>query len=143
MHNNNAKIERVRAIIITDQKILLINRVKKDDSYWVMPGGKVELGESHVEALNRECLEELGVNVQVNKLLFQNISTKLGMEGQQEFFYSCDIIGGQIGTGQGPEFQLNTQYVGEYKISWVDLKELQGIDLRPKEVKHKIIEELS
>ena len=28
-------IERVRAIIIDSNKILLINRVKKEDSYWV------------------------------------------------------------------------------------------------------------
>ena len=134
-------IERVRAIIIDSNKILLINRVKKEDSYWVIPGGGVEQNESHEHAIKRECLEELGIEIQVLRLFLRRIGDKPGMEGQCEFFYLCDMVGGKVGTGQGPEFQLGTQYKGEYRISWVNLEKLTDLNLKPKEIKEKIIQE--
>jgi 8-oxo-dGTP diphosphatase len=36
---------------------------------WEFPGGKVEPGESEVDALVRECREELGVEVRIGALL--------------------------------------------------------------------------
>jgi len=142
MANISKKItERVRAIIIEGDKILLINRVKDNDSYWVIPGGAVEPGESHEQAVKRECFEELGVKVEIQKLFLQRLGDKPGIEGQQEFFYLCNIVGGQIGTGQGPEFQAGTQYKGEYRIKWVDLKNLPEINLKPEEIKSKIIQQ--
>lgn len=136
-------IERVRAVIINSSKILLINRIKDNDSYWVIPGGAVEQGENHEQAVKRECFEELGIKVRVEKLFLQRVGDKPGMEGQQEFFYLCSITGGKIGAGQGPEFQPGTQYKGEYKIRWVDLKNLPDINLKPEEIKNKIIKEYS
>ena len=141
MVNTTKKItERVRAIIIDQDKILLINRIKDNDSYWVMPGGAVEFGESHEQAVERECLEELGVKIEVEKLFLQRYSDKPETEGQQEFFYLCNVVDGQIGTGQGPEFQAGTQYKGEYRIKWVDLKDLPEVNLKPEEVKNKVIQ---
>ena len=133
--------ERIRAIIINSDKILIINRVKGDDSYWVIPGGAVEIGETHEQAIKRESLEELGVKVVVEKLFLQRASDKQGMEGQLEFFYLCEIVGGKIGTGNGPEFQPKTKYRGEYKIKWVSLRELPNLNLKPVEVKNKIIQQ--
>lgn len=36
-------------------------------SMWEFPGGKVEAGESHAQALGRECLEELDVHIEVTQ----------------------------------------------------------------------------
>src|SRR3989338_5213913 len=142
MANIQEKVrERVRAVIIDSNKILLINRIKGGNSYWVIPGGAVEQGETHKQAVKRECLEELGIKVRVEGLFLQRISDKPGMEGQREFFYFFSIIGGKVGSGQGPEFQPGTHYKGKYKISWVNLRELPNINLKPQEVKDKIIQE--
>ncbi|MBI2459143.1 MAG: NUDIX domain-containing protein [Parcubacteria group bacterium] len=134
-------IERVRAVIINSDKILLINRIKDNDSYWVIPGGAVEPGENHEQAIKRECLEELGVQVEVEKLFLQRMGDKPGIKGQSEFFYLCSITGGKIGAGHGPELQPVTQYKGEYKIRWVELKNLPDINLKPEEVRNKIIQQ--
>ena len=133
--------ERVRAVIIDSDKILLINRIKDNDSYWVIPGGAVESGETHKQALKRECLEELGVKIEVQKLFLQRVGDKPEIEDQQEFFYLCNIVNGQIGTGQGPEFWPGTRYKGKYIIKWVALKELPDINLKPEEVKNKIVQQ--
>lgn len=134
-------IERVRAVIIDSDKILLINRIKDDDSYWVIPGGAVESGETHKQTLERECLEELGVKINVQELFLQRVGDKPEIEGQPEFFYLCDIIGGKVGAGRGPEFRPETQYKGKYIIKWVALKELPDINLKPEEVKNKIVQQ--
>ena len=44
---------RVAGILIEDDKILLIEHLKKDKRYWLVPGGGVDWGESTAEALIR------------------------------------------------------------------------------------------
>ena len=131
--------QRARAVIIKDKKILLIKRTKKDLVYWVFPGGAIESEESKEDALIRECKEELGVDIKVNDLLLEMASQKPETRGQKEFFYFCDIIGGNLGSGQGPEFQPNSSYVGGYKIEWKNLEDLENIDLKPKEIRDLLI----
>ncbi len=138
-HIQEKTIERVRAIIIDSSKILLIHRIKKDHSYWVIPGGGVEAGENHQQAVKRECFEELGIQVRVGRLFLQRTADMLDIRGQQEFFYLCEMVGGEVGTGQGPEFQSSAEYQGEFKAEWVDIKKLPNLDLRPHEVRDAII----
>jgi 8-oxo-dGTP diphosphatase len=57
----------VAAVIITDGRVLACERSSPPEAAgrWEFPGGKVEPGESDQEALARECVEELGVRVEV------------------------------------------------------------------------------
>jgi 8-oxo-dGTP diphosphatase len=57
----------VAAVIITDGRVLACERSAPPEAAgrWEFPGGKVEPGESDQEALARECVEELGVRVEV------------------------------------------------------------------------------
>ena len=41
----------------------MARRIGKSAGFWELPGGKVEDGESPLEALSREILEELAVNI--------------------------------------------------------------------------------
>jgi len=146
IHNESHKIymekketmERVRAVLVDSGEIILINRIKENTSYWVIPGGGVEENESHKEAIKRECLEELGVDVSVGGLFFQKIAEKPAIKGQKEFFYFCSIVGGKLGTGSGPEFQKENGYTGQYIVKRIKLKNLPKIDLRPREARSKI-----
>jgi ADP-ribose pyrophosphatase YjhB (NUDIX family) len=49
--------QRVRGIIIENGKIVLIERVKGDKTYYIFPGGGVEEGETILQALHREMKE--------------------------------------------------------------------------------------
>lgn len=57
-------IEVVAGLIVRGGRLLVCQR-KRDASFplkWEFPGGKVEVGESHEEALLRELKEELGID---------------------------------------------------------------------------------
>jgi mutator protein MutT len=61
----------VAGLITRDSKLLVCQR-RRDDTdalQWEFPGGKVEPGESHAEALARELREELGVAATIGKEL--------------------------------------------------------------------------
>lgn len=51
----------VRAIIIREDKVLMIHSKKYD--YYKFPGGGPDKGESHIQALIREVKEESGYQV--------------------------------------------------------------------------------
>lgn len=65
------KISVVAAIIIKNKEILIGKR--KDDDIgggkWEFPGGKIEIGETNEEALERELHEELGIYAKIGKEL--------------------------------------------------------------------------
>ncbi|HEY3298007.1 MAG TPA: NUDIX hydrolase [Armatimonadota bacterium] len=59
-------IPAVAAIIVEDDKILLIRRGKEPSKgCWTVPGGSVEWGETLVAAVKREILEETGLEIDV------------------------------------------------------------------------------
>jgi len=124
---------RARAIILIKNKIVLIKRIKLNETYWVFPGGGVENGESIYEALRRECLEELGVNVIINGLFRQR-----KYKGQIEYFYFCTIESGELGKGSGPEYQNNELYEGSHSVVCTPISKLQKINLKPIEIKNEL-----
>lgn len=59
---------RVSGVCLDDGRILLLQF--DGANYWVLPGGKPELHESASDALRRELREELGLDVEVGRLLW-------------------------------------------------------------------------
>ncbi len=130
---------RVRAIIIDQDRMLFMKTIKKDTTYWFLPGGGVEEGETHEVALIRECKEELGVDVLV-KEYFDIIKTKYFGWNQEHLLYFCKIIGGEVGTGDGPEFQEGYNYEGEHIPEWLSREEIKDWDIKPDGIKERILD---
>ncbi len=63
------QIEVVAAIIIRDDRILCTQRSKHKYQYisekFEFPGGKIEVGETEIQALKREIREELSIEIEV------------------------------------------------------------------------------
>jgi 8-oxo-dGTP diphosphatase len=60
----------VAVIVDAEEQVLLTKRsIPPFQGEWVMPGGKIDLGEPIVEALKREVWEEVGLEVEVGRLI--------------------------------------------------------------------------
>lgn len=59
--------EVVAAILINDNRVFCCQRkdVGEVAKKWEFPGGKIEMGENHQQALSREIAEELSVEIAV------------------------------------------------------------------------------
>lgn len=59
----------VQALIVKDGEVLVVVKEDQEGKIFILPGGGQEHGETLVEAVERECLEEIGARVQVDRLL--------------------------------------------------------------------------
>jgi ADP-ribose pyrophosphatase YjhB (NUDIX family) len=74
--------------VLVDRQRLLVHRAEMDD-FWTLPGGRVEFGESAGDALARELEEELGVSVEVGRLVWvvENFFAYRGEQYHEIAFY--------------------------------------------------------
>ncbi|MGE7880423.1 NUDIX hydrolase [Bacillus sp. NPDC094077] len=123
---------RGAAIIVQDGKIALIKRVREDEIYFVFPGGGIEEGETPEEATKREVYEELGVQIEVKRLI-----TKVKYKGT-EYYYDAHITDEVFGSGKGEEFKQKDR--GSYIPLWMPINELEKLNIKPCEVVESIFE---
>lgn len=61
---------RIAGILVENGKVLMIEQEKKGNRYWLLPGGGLDFGESFEECIKREFMEEAGIEVESEKLMF-------------------------------------------------------------------------
>ena len=120
-----------RVILLKDDEVLLIKRVKNDRTYYVFPGGKAEVGETPEMTAMREAYEELGVQVELGDC-FETVRFS---EVQQYYFFAT-IVGGELGTGQAEEF---TTGEGTYELEWLPVEELNKYPIIPVEIVDRLM----
>ncbi|HRX16212.1 MAG TPA: NUDIX hydrolase [Spirochaetota bacterium] len=115
---NNKRIRiRVAGILIENGNVLMVCHQKNGKSYWLLPGGGVDYGETLPQALRREFEEEIGIKVEVHDLLF-----------------SIDSI-----SPSGKRHIVNLVFICKYSSGVYRL----GLDKRLSDFKFLSIEELS
>ena len=72
---------RAFAAIIKNNYILMTKHVYPDGSFWTLPGGGLEAGETYEEAVIREVKEEVNLDVEVVDYLCLLVDTVVGRKG--------------------------------------------------------------
>jgi len=127
----------VRAVIVRQGQVLM---QKKEGGYlgerYTLPGGAQDLGETLGQALNRECIEEIGTPVEIISLLtvadfFKNRETDPpSTRHLVEFLFHCTVPDDYVAhNGNHPD-------KSQVDVVWVDLNELSAMPLFPKSLSH-------
>ncbi len=122
----------VRALIRRDNHILLLRK----DGYeqgerFALPGGGQDIGETLEQALNRECLEEIGTRVEIHDLVYVADYFKPRETVPQstrhlvEFLFECSVPGDYAPrNGHHPDKH-------QVEVVWAGLDQLAGMPLNP------------
>lgn len=106
-------------VFFTDgEKVLLLKRGDGDHKgKWGLPGGKIEEGESPMDAASRESKEECGAPARGTK--FGRLEEKDGTHSWTTFFFRVKTMF---------KCKLSKEHT-DYK--WVDIGEIDKMDLHP------------
>jgi 8-oxo-dGTP diphosphatase len=114
---------RVSVVVIDDNKILLVRHRKGNRQYWVLPGGRLEYGETFHECAVRELREETGFDVEIQDFLF--LSEAIAPDRSRHIvniYLRAKVVGGTMRLGNEPVLA---------GVDFVPLSELDHITLFP------------
>jgi 8-oxo-dGTP diphosphatase len=130
---------RVAAVVEREGALLLVRHQKPDrDPYWVLPGGRLEPGETIPECAGRELAEETGLTAGFSGILYVS-------EFLREGRHTIDVVArmalqgeGEASLGSDPEVAHGTEPTLA-EIRWVSVEELPEIELLPASIKERLL----
>jgi ADP-ribose pyrophosphatase YjhB (NUDIX family) len=114
---------RYQGAIIQDDQLLLIQHREHASgrTYWVLPGGGREAGESEEDCVKREMFEETGLKIAVERLLMEDADLPEDIY-QRYKTYLCRVISGEAKPGYEPEEEAASWYAIT-QVRWFDLRD--------------------
>ena len=130
---------RVATVVERGGALLLVRHQKPDrDPYWVLPGGRLEPGETIPECAVRELDEETGLTVSFSGILYVG-------EFLREGRHTIDVVARMALEGDAdpvlgsdPEVAPDTEPTLQ-EVRWVSVDELHEIELLPGSVKRRLL----
>lgn len=109
---NKSIRKAVRTIIIQNDKVLVIKYLtEKNNGFYDIPGGKIEVGENNFDASIRECLEETGIRI-IDQKYIGNLIIEY-----PEMIFDFDVM-------MCNKFEGNPDVFEENKSMWIKIEEL-------------------
>jgi 8-oxo-dGTP diphosphatase len=110
----------VGAAIVENGRVLACARADPPEvaGRWEFPGGKLEPGETEIEALVRECIEELGVTVEVGVRVGADVPLAHGRAILK--VYLAKLVDG-----------AEPQRLEHAELRWLGADELRSVDWLP------------
>ena len=121
---------RVSALLRWNDRLLLCRHEKPGKEYWLLPGGGVNIGESLVDALHRELLEEIGIEEEIvvegPVAIVDSISPVQSYAAKHvvHIIFAGDLGGRSLET-------VNSQDAAVRGHRLFDLEELDGLSVHP------------
>jgi len=123
----------IKAIIIENNRILTIKCQDQNGIFYMLPGGGQQLYELMLEALERECREEIDCEIEVGRLLYireyladnHEFAAEDNGAHQIDFMFECKLKEGSIPqNGIEPDpWQIG--------VVWLELSRLMEYRLYP------------
>lgn len=116
---------RVRVAVLVRQgdTMLMIRHTKGDRTYWVVPGGGLDYGETVEDCGRRELLEETNLDVEVGRLLF--VSESIPPDRHRHvvnLYVEGRLRGGKLALGEEPNLS---------EVRFVPFEELPSLTIYP------------
>ena len=138
-------VGNVRAIVFRKNQLLVIKRVKQGETYYVLPGGHLDPGESTREAVTREVMEECGITVRPVRNLYK------AMFNHMQSFYLCEYKHGEVTInpdteeytdGYSESLGRDGKPHGTFEPMWMDIDELKTLELKPAHVADQLWQDI-
>lgn len=125
----------VGAIVCHGKKILLVKRGRPpSEGLWSIPGGKVQAGETLIEAVEREILEETGIVIRTGELAYHFEFIEHDEAGDVRYHYVvldyyADYLSGKLCAGDDAAEARWVAYeeLAELKLNASTRKALQSL----------------
>lgn len=130
---------RVCGLLIQENKLLLARHVAAFGvgNFWMPPGGGLHLGEKVKDCLQREFMEETGLEIEVGRFLYLNEFLREPLHAI-ELFFEVSLTRGELTLGSDPEHATDRQLLEEVRFMTVrEISECPSKELHP--ILHELV----
>ena len=132
---------RVAAVVGRGGRLLLVRHQKPDrDPYWVLPGGRLEPGETIPECAAREVGEETGLRAAFSGVLYVGEFLREGRHTVDVTVRMIPDDDAEASLGADPEVAPEAEPTLR-ELRWVGVEELRGIGLLPAPLKERLLKD--